>query len=125
MTDDERRQRLIVAQSSIKAAIDYNANHEDSLDKVLHCANEIFDWVINKGDNNEVNSKPSISCSGSNMSNNYTGSVPVPTLKQKEWLDKIETKHGFTPKQVKEVYGKYPLTKEEALECIRMLKKQN
>lgn len=115
MTDDERRQKLIVAQSSVKSAIDYTAGHEYSLDMVLQVADKIFDWVMNKGNNSGV--------TNNSVSNTVAASIPTPTLKQREWLDKIEAKHGYTHEQIKKVYGKYPSTKEEALDCIKMMKK--
>ncbi len=123
--DDERRQRLIVAQSSIKTAIDFfGPESEISLQNVINKADEIFDWVMSKGEtfSGDNNGSGSGDRTNSPAVGGGTNSIPTPTLKQKEWIDKIAEKHGFTAEQIYAKCKKYPATKDEAIECVKTMK---
>lgn len=120
--NDERRQRLIVAQSSLERAIDYcswiNLTDND-IPAITSVAGQFFDWVISQGDGSAKQIPAKVVDSGKTIS-------PVPTKIQQEWIDKIQTKHpSYTAQEMFCHYGKYPSSKEEALECIRTLNNKN
>jgi hypothetical protein len=112
-----RKDRMIVAQTSLERAIEYKPNAD--IQTVLEIADKFYDYVFRRADG--------VSNTDSNMVDstervNKETVIPVPTKKQGEWLNKITEKYGFTNEEVFTKYGKYPQSKEEAIECVRVLK---
>lgn len=110
-----RKDRMIVAQSTLQRAIEYAALYKIKQDEVLEVAETFFNYVFSKADG--------YGNTGNNNDNASTSNtVPTPTLKQKEWLDRIQEKHGFSAEEVFHQYGKFPNNKNEALEVVKIMK---
>lgn len=129
-----RKDRLIVAQSTLERAIEYHvgANSSFKLSDVLLTAKTFFDHVFNMADGNNVTTEHSevktketpggLCAGGSYVSNSDAVCLPTPTVAQTEWLEKIKEKYGFSKENVWEKCKKYPSNKEDAIEIIKIMK---
>lgn len=106
----ERKDMLNSRMSAIKAISTVCEGTNISEDELLKRADKVFDWIAQ----DQTWEIPNVFVGDGNV-------TPVPTVKQKEWLDRIQDKHKFTPEQVFKVLGKYPGNKEDALKAIKLL----
>lgn len=117
----ERKDMLNSRMSAIKAISTVCEGTNISEDELLKRADKIFDWIAQDQTWEIPNT-----LTAKTLKNSEDGNVtPVPTVKQKEWLDRIQDKHKFTPEQVLKALGKYPGNKEDALKAIKLLKDKN
>ncbi len=118
--EDEKRQRLIVAQSSIKSAAELLSysylSTSNPNQTVIETAEGFYNWVFSKADANESNSIPIVDNSSTETV------IPTPTVKQLEWLKKIEEKYGYKKEEIYKKYGKYPNSKDSSIECVKIMK---
>jgi hypothetical protein len=117
---------LNARMSALKAAsLLYEGKSEPS-SNVENVAGRFFTWLSKDQNWSKQDVDSSINFDDSScVPVTNVSTVPTPTLIQQGWLDKIKTKHGFSVEQVYKTYKKYPATKEEAIECVRLLKKEN
>jgi hypothetical protein len=120
--NDDRRQKLIVAQTCLERAIEtleiLSAGTAGNVADVFPIADVYYNYVFDKADN-----KHGLNDSSSNIvSNSHLSPTPQPTVNQEKWLDNIAKKYGYSKKDVWENYKKYPSTAEEAVECVKILK---
>jgi hypothetical protein len=109
----ERKDQLMSRMAAIKDVATVFEGKGIDTDTILKEADKYYGWIVQ----GQLWSQDLVP-----VSSVKTSGPPVPTTKQKEWLDRIQKKHRFTQEQVFEKYGKYPSTKDEALECVRLLK---
>lgn len=120
----ERKDKLMARLSALKAT---TVNHEGKgvkAEDILVESETYYNWLIKDqeyvgSDSNNGNSTVGVLPT---ITVNPTLSIPVPTLKQKEWLDKIQHQHGFTMEAIFTKFNTYPSTKDEAVKMVRELK---
>ncbi len=116
---DERKQRMIVAQTSLDRAISALGIGKES-SSYISLAEEFFTWVFSQADEVVRTKKPTIV-----KEDKGTVDIPTPTKPQLEWLEKIQKQYGFTKEQVYKAINGYPNNKDGASKVVKILQKGN
>jgi hypothetical protein len=121
----ERKDKLSSRMSALKAVSIIYEQSKMNGDYVLDLADIYYNWIIQDQEWSTNDRITDISNSNNSElnNNNVVDILPTPTLKQKEWLDKIEAKYGFTAKELYTKCKKYPNDKDSALEIIKLMSK--
>jgi len=110
----EEKDRRIVKQCALKAAVDFFSNSNDVIgaDDVLDVADKFVAWVYNE----EVKSP------GSNVETDI--SYPTPTLDQKKALEIVEEETGWNAARVWAKFSKFPVT-ANVNQCVERIKNES
>ena len=125
----ERKDKLMARLGAIKAAsLLYEGTHESS-ETMETAAQHFYDWLIQdqtfageanvRVDNNVGSSSTGGSSSGKRLE------LPVSTIEQAGWLEKIEKTYGYSKEQVYAVENKYPSNKDDATRIVKELKSKS
>ncbi len=123
-----RKDRMIVAQSSLKAATEFvvGKNNLGGSLSVIEVAETFYTWVFGKADGESHTAEKNFveKVNGGTNSNTDSSSnvLPVATKQQLEWLKKIEDKYGYTKEDIWKKCKRYPGNKDEAVEVTKLMK---
>lgn len=114
----ERKDKLNSRMSALKAASTVSEGTAIPAEVVIAEADKYYKWLTQDQSFAEKENVP-----GNSSNSNSTNTVyPVPTTGQLKWLTAIKEKHGYTAEQVFDKCKKYPSNKDQALECVKLMK---
>lgn len=123
--DWQRKDMLGARQSALKAAsLAFEGQSKDA-DFLIQEADKLYSWVAqDQGWKNEITfakGKQSDDLRSSTVET-VPNNMPLPTPKQSAILETFQSKHQIDKETVYKTYGRYPNTKEEAIQCLKQIK---
>ena len=145
----ERKDKLNARMSALKASATNCEGGGVSPESLIKAADEYYGWLVQDQtfkENTDVRVDSSLAGSSTGSTSHDSGPevthdieaqydkgvaktvgpmLPIPTVAQAGWLEKIEKNYGYSKEQVYAVENKYPSNKDDATRIVRELKAQN